>query len=125
RLNLDAELPAKPASGLTAEMLRGVASDWNEHVSLAITSNYGIRPFQLHAAQFSEADLVNLLEDIPSAPAEATIQIRLTLEKDQFLRGRPHAPSLHRVLYLFTDNLKRALGGRYGDVQDIFFPAEA
>lgn len=125
RLSLGAELPAKSAAAITADMLHGVASDWNEHFSLAITSDYGIRPFQLRAAQFSDVDLAHFLEDIAPAPSEATIRIRLTLEKDQFLRGQPGASGGRRVLYLFTDNLKRALGGRYGDVQDIFFPAGA
>jgi hypothetical protein len=123
RLSAEAELPAKPAAALTADILRGAVSDWGQHVSLAITSDFGIRPFQLRAGQFIEAELAQFLEDIVPAPAEATIRVALTLQKDQFLRGQPQVSGRHRVLYLYTDNLKRALGGKYGDVEEIFFPA--
>jgi hypothetical protein len=123
RLSVEAELPAKPAAGLSADILRAVVSDWNEHFSLTIASDYGIRPFQLRAGQFIEAELARFLEDITPAPAEATIHLRLTVEKEQFLRKQPQGSGCHRVLYLFTNNLKRALGGRYADVEEIFFPA--
>lgn len=125
RLSVEAELPAKSAAGLTSAMLRGVVSDWGQHVSLAISSDYGIRPLQLRAGQFSEVELAHFLEDIAPTPAEATIRISLTVQKDQFLRGQSQASGRHRVLYLFTDNLKRALGGKYGDVEEIFFPEGA
>ena len=125
RLSLTTELPAKSAAGLTAKMLHDVVSDWKEHFTLTITSDYGIRSFKVRAAQVSEADLAHFLEDIAAAPIGATVQLQLTLEKDQFLRGQPQAPGSRRVLYLFTDNLKRAFGGRYEDVQGIFFPADA
>lgn len=124
RLSIEAELPAKPAAGLTDDMLHGVVSDWGQHVGLAITSNYGIRSFHLQAGQFSGTDLANLLDDIAHAPDAATIRLRLTVDKERFLSAEPQVPGLHRVLYLFTDNLKKALGGSYADVQEIFFPGE-
>jgi hypothetical protein len=124
RLSIEAELSAKPAAGLTADMLRGLVSDWGEHANLAIGSDYGIRPFQMRAGQFNEADLIDFVSDIAHTPDEATIRLRLTVEKDQFLRGQPQAPGLHRVLYLFSENLRKAFGGRYADVQEIFFPKD-
>jgi hypothetical protein len=122
RLSAQTESAAKSAAGLTADMLHGIVSDWGQHVTLAITSDYGIRPFQLRAGQFSELELAHFLEDIAPAPASATVHVTLTLQKDHFLRVVPQVSGRHRVLYLYTDNLKRALGGKYGDVEEIFFP---
>jgi len=40
-------------------------------------------------------------------------------------RSETQEPLRHRLLFLFTDNLKQGLAGGYPEVQEIFFPTGA
>lgn len=120
RLNVEADISASALSGFSNGLLTPMIADWGDDFEFHISSS-GIRPFDVTSSQFNPSDLDVLRGDLQALP-KATLQVRLTVHKQQFLNRRFPATDAHYVLYVFSRNLYRALQGKLKEVEDIFFP---
>ena len=111
RLSLDEEVGCTAAQSITLAPLRGMIDERGDAISLRVSSDYGIREFSSQNSAIDEGQFTNFKKDLDAAAAGDTIRVRLTIDKDLFVRAQlaPRAPI---VVYLFASNLRRALAGK-------------
>ena len=120
RLSLDEEVGCTAAQSITLAPLRGMIDERGDAISLRVSSDYGIREFSSQNSAIDEGQFTNFKKDLDAAAAGDTIRVRLTIDKDLFVRAQlaPRAPI---VVYLFASNLRRALAGSFAEITEIFF----
>src|SRR5437016_5313516 len=67
RLNVEADIPAAAVSGPSNGLLTQMIADWKDDFEFHISSQSGVRPFNVTSSQFNPADLDVLRGDLQAS----------------------------------------------------------
>ena len=122
RIYVESEVPCAAVHNLTFEDLENVVREWGNAISLRLSSEFGIREFNLQNSELDANGFAGTAEDIHGAGAQETVRVRLTIDKPMLIRDRLRPrPGIAIKVLLFTSNLVRALRGELSEVAALFF----